>query len=58
MDEDGALIVRGFDPQLGEEVRLAPDRLVLAVGVVPNPMRDLATVFGVNLTPDGFLEEV
>ncbi|MFH1135328.1 MAG: 4Fe-4S binding protein [Pseudomonadota bacterium] len=55
--ENGRPTVVGFDPVLGEEVRLSPDLVVLSSGLTPGPHRDLARVFGVEITSDGFLKE-
>lgn len=53
----GDVIVEGFDPALGEPVRFNPDILSLAVGIAPNPATDIAKVFGIQTTQDGFIQE-
>jgi heterodisulfide reductase subunit A len=50
-------IVRGFDPVINREVVLEADWVSLAQGVEPNPVSDLAGLFGCTTTPDGFLRE-
>jgi heterodisulfide reductase subunit A len=55
--EDGRPVVEGFDPMLGEPVRLRPDWVVPAVGLDPTPVDDLTTLLGLETTQDGFIQE-
>ncbi|MBU4421256.1 MAG: FAD-dependent oxidoreductase [Proteobacteria bacterium] len=55
--ESGGLLVKGIDPVLGVPVELKPDWLSLAVGVVPNFIKDLVKIFGIETTQDGFIKE-
>ncbi len=55
--ENGTIVVEGFDPVLGEPVRLEPDWVFLATGLVPNGDNILNDVFHLTLTRDGFLTE-
>ncbi|MBU1163750.1 MAG: FAD-dependent oxidoreductase, partial [Proteobacteria bacterium] len=56
IESDGP-VVKGFDPLLGALVNLKPDWISLAVGVVPNPVKDLVKIFGIKTTQDGFIKE-
>ncbi len=49
--------VIGYDPVMGEEIRLQPDLVVLSTGVAPAPAEDLSEIFRIELTEDGFLKE-
>jgi heterodisulfide reductase subunit A len=51
------LIVEGFDPLMGEALRLAADWVSLAVGMAPNATDDLCRMFAVPMTADGFVQE-
>ncbi|MFC1817040.1 CoB--CoM heterodisulfide reductase iron-sulfur subunit A family protein, partial [Thermodesulfobacteriota bacterium] len=53
----GQPLVEGRDPILGSPVRLKPDLIVLAPGILPNPIGDLARIFNLAITRDGFMEE-
>jgi len=55
--ESGKPVVKGFDPILGVPVNLKPDWISLAVGVVPNPIKDIVKIFGIETTQDGFIKE-
>ncbi|MBU2551349.1 MAG: FAD-dependent oxidoreductase [Proteobacteria bacterium] len=55
--EDERVRVRGYDPVLREDVTFEPDWVGLATGLEPNPAGDLARIFGLNLTRDGFIRE-
>ena len=56
-DETDKPVVTALDPILGAEVRVPVDILVLSTGVEPNDVSDLAEMFGVPLTVDGFFQE-
>ena len=51
------LKVQIVDPILGMPVRLTPDYLVLAAGMVPNPNQDLVELFKASVNADGFFTE-
>ena len=51
------LKVQIVDPILGMPVRLTPDYLVLAAGIVPNPNQDLVELFKASVNADGFFNE-
>lgn len=55
--EDHKPVIRATDPVLGREIELRPDLLALSSGVVPNDVSELAELFGVGLTQDGFYQE-
>lgn len=55
--ESGGPVVKGFDPLLGAAVKLKPEWISLAVGVVPNPVKDIVKIFGIETTQDGFIKE-
>ncbi len=57
VSEAGKMVVAGRDPIMGEEIRLTPDLVVLATGLVPAPAEDLARIFSIRLTQDGFIRE-
>lgn len=54
---DDKLVVFGHDPIMGEDIRLTPDLVALSTGVLPAPADDLARVFGIRVTQDGFIQE-
>ncbi len=56
-DENDKPVITALDPILGRPVRVSVDSLVLSTGVEPNDVSDLAEMFGVPLTPDGFFQE-
>jgi heterodisulfide reductase subunit A len=55
--DSGRLTVKGYDPVAQERVELTPDWLVAAVGVKPNSLAELAEIFRIGITQDGFLME-
>jgi len=55
--EEDRVIVNGFDPVMGEAIRLEADWVSLAVGMAPSPVSELCRILSVPLTPDGFVEE-
>jgi heterodisulfide reductase subunit A-like polyferredoxin len=57
VDADQHLVLEVTDHVLRMPVRLRPDLLVLATGVVPNPNRELFEMFKVPVNADGFLVE-
>jgi heterodisulfide reductase subunit A-like polyferredoxin len=57
VDADNHLVLDATDPVLRMPVRLRPDLLVLATGVVPNANRELFELFKVPVNADGFLVE-
>ncbi|MBC2713058.1 MAG: FAD-dependent oxidoreductase [Desulfosarcina sp.] len=56
-DADNHLVLDVTDHVLRMPVRLRPDLLVLATGVVPNANRELFELFKVPVNADGFLVE-
>ena len=56
-DADNHLVLDVIDHVLRLPVRLRPDLLVLATGVVPNANRELFELFKVPVNADGFLVE-
>jgi heterodisulfide reductase subunit A len=56
-DADNGLVLDVTDHVLRMPVRLRPDLLVLATGVVPNANRELFELFKVPVNADGFLVE-
>jgi len=56
-DADNHLVLDTIDHVLRLPVRLRPDLLVLATGVVPNANRELFELFKVPVNADGFLVE-
>jgi heterodisulfide reductase subunit A len=55
--EDGKPRITALDPILGRKVRLEPDVLVLATGIVPNNTEEMSMLFGVETNQDGFYQE-
>ncbi len=56
--EDGQVVVAHDDLSLGHHIELRPDRLALAVALLPNPDNArLAALLKVNLVGAGFFEE-
>lgn len=55
--ESGRVMVEGSDPVLGEPVCFEANLLALATGLVPNSVADLASIFGIQTTRDGFIQE-
>lgn len=54
--EQGKPVVQGYDPVLQEEVRLTPDWISLAVGLVPFPTDNLSRILGIRCDSYGFFE--
>ncbi len=54
---DGRPTITTTDPVLGRELKIRPDLLVLGTGIVPHEIKDLAGLFGVEVTSDGFFQE-
>jgi heterodisulfide reductase subunit A len=57
LEEGGRLRVSFLDKILGEEVILAPDLLVLSVGVMPSKVEGLSKTLKTPLTKNGFFLE-
>jgi heterodisulfide reductase subunit A len=55
--EPDQLAVKGYDHVYDAQVSFKPDLVSLAVGVVPSPADDLARIFDVEITQDGFIKE-
>jgi len=55
--DEQSIVVEGFDPVMGEALRLDADWVSLAVGMVPNPVGELCRMFAVPVTADGFVQE-
>lgn len=55
--QNGKPLITALDPVLGAEIKLSPDLLVLSSGVEPNDAAEIADLFGVGLTEDGFFQE-
>ncbi len=55
--KDDKPVITALDPVLGAEIELTPDLLVLSSGVEPNDASEIADLFGVGLTADGFFQE-
>ena len=53
----GRLLVEGFDPIMQEPLSISPDWLALAVGVAPESNAEIAAIFGIRTTGDGFIRE-
>ncbi|MFZ2630852.1 MAG: NAD(P)-binding protein [Desulfosalsimonadaceae bacterium] len=51
------ILVSGHDPIKNAAVSFKPDMLALSTGVSPNPAEDMARIFGIPLTVDGFIKE-
>ena len=55
---DGSdIFVSGHDPVKNAEVTFKPDMVALSTGVSPSPAEDMARMFGIPLTVDGFVKE-
>jgi heterodisulfide reductase subunit A len=50
-------VISALDPVLNAEVLLRPDLLVLSSGVEPGDASEIAELFGVGLTENGFYQE-
>jgi heterodisulfide reductase subunit A len=57
VDENGLLQVRAVEPIINREIVIAADLVVLATGMAPNPLMDLAGIFGFETDADGFFRE-
>jgi heterodisulfide reductase subunit A len=57
VDENGLLQVRAVEPIINREIVIAADLVVLATGMAPNPLMDLAGIFGFETDGDGFFRE-
>ena len=57
LKHDGGVRIVAWDPILGRDIALEPDRLVLSTGIVPGDQRMLANLFGIELNEDGFFKE-
>ena len=56
---NGRLVVRAEDTLLGDFVEVEADMVVLATGLQPRPeTQQIADMLGLELTPDGFFEEL
>ncbi len=55
--EDDKPVITALDPVLGGQIEIRPDLLVLSSGVEPNDASEIADLFGVGLTEDGFFQE-
>jgi heterodisulfide reductase subunit A len=54
--EDGAEVTV-LEPIIGQHLKIKPDLLVLATGIVPNLPQELVEMFGAALDQDGFFHE-
>jgi len=55
--KDDKPVITALDPVLGTEIQVHPDLLVLSSGVEPGDASEIADLFGVGLTADGFFQE-
>ncbi|MBU1230560.1 MAG: FAD-dependent oxidoreductase [Proteobacteria bacterium] len=55
--KDDKPVITALDPVLGADIELHPDLLVLSSGVEPSDASEIADLFGVGLTADGFFQE-
>jgi heterodisulfide reductase subunit A len=55
--ENDKPVVTALDPVLGARIELRPDLLALSSGVEPGDASEIAELFGVGLTEDGFYQE-
>ena len=51
------LQVNGYDPILGQNIRIDADLVVLSTGILPTLDKDLAEYFGASVDQDGFFRE-
>jgi heterodisulfide reductase subunit A-like polyferredoxin len=56
--EDKAIVVQVDDPALPGRLEIEADLLVLSTGIVPGNNKELAELFPLELTEDGFFKEV
>ena len=57
-DVDGDMVVIGFDTLTGERIEVRSDLVVLAVGIIPQMSRELASKLRVPLDEYGFVQEI
>ncbi|MBU1040539.1 MAG: FAD-dependent oxidoreductase [Proteobacteria bacterium] len=55
--KDDKPVITALDPVLSAQIELHPDLLVLSSGVEPNDSAEIADLFGVSLTDNGFYQE-
>lgn len=55
--QDDKPVITALDPVLGAEIEVRPDLLVLSSGVEPGDASEIADLFGVGLTAEGFFQE-
>lgn len=56
--EDKAIVIQVDDPVLPGRLEIEADLLVLSTGIVPGDNEELAELFSLELTEDGFFEEI
>lgn len=56
--EDKAVVVQVDDPVLPGRLEIEADLLVLSTGIVPSDNKELAGLFSLELTEDGFFKEI
>ncbi len=56
--EDKVMVVQVDDPALPGRLEIEADLLVLSTGIVPGDNKELAGLFSLELTEDGFFKEV
>ena len=57
-EADGKTIqVNGYDPILGQKIRIEADLVVLSAGVLPTLDKDIVEFFGASVDQDGFFME-
>lgn len=54
---DGKIVIEGYDSLLSEPVRIEPDWVSLATGVIPSDVSDLKRLFSFSTTEEGFIRE-
>ncbi|MDY7035402.1 MAG: 4Fe-4S binding protein, partial [Thermodesulfobacteriota bacterium] len=55
--ENGRPVISATDRILGRDLNIQPELLVLSTGIVPNDVRKLADMFGLEVNADGFFQE-
>lgn len=58
LDDEGSPVVRFRDEVLCDDVQVKPSLVILSTGMVPADNTQLAENLGIDLTPDGFFEEI
>ncbi len=53
----GSVRVSVFEPIISREVEIETDLLILATGVIPNALGEMAEIFGAKTDQDGFFQE-